>query len=161
MLGKAMFTSMVDYHGKANERLLELAATLPDDVLDQPLTEGGRSMRLTFRHISAADGRWRSFLETHERKWVDGVDDQYATIVELANIQAAETGALAIWLDSQTEAELLDPVEIIWDGESYMMAPWHGLLQLLLHGQQHRSEIAMAMTRLGKSPNDLDYIMYV
>ncbi len=161
MLGKAMFTSMVDYHGKANERLLELAATLPDEVLDESIGDSGRSMRLTFRHMAATDHRWRIFLETHKRSWEEGSDDEAGSIAEISSLQSAETAALAAWLEQQTEDDLLQAVEIVWDGETYTMAPWHGLMQLLLHGQQHRAELALALTHFGKSPNDLDYIMYV
>ena len=161
MLGKAVFVSMVDYHRQVNERLLELAAALSDEALDAEIPGSSRSIRRTARHMAATDGRWRTFLETHKRAWEEGADDQYATIAEIAALQAGETAALTAWLEGQTEDDLLQPVEIVWDGEVYTMAPWHGLLQLLLHGQQHRAELAAALTQQGASPNDIDYIMYV
>ena len=160
MLGKAMLVSMIEYHRQVNERLLELAATLADADLDEPIAGSGRSIRVTFRHLVATDNRWRIFLETRKRTWVDGSDDQPGPIAEIAEQQSNESAALTTWLASQDEGDLLQQIEIVWDGETHTMAPWQGLLQLLMHGQQHRAEIALALSRLGKSPNDVDYIMY-
>jgi uncharacterized damage-inducible protein DinB len=161
MLGTTMLTAMVEYHRQVNERLLDLAARLPEADLDAPI-DGGRSIRETFRHMVDTDYRWRTFVETHVPVWEDqAADDERPGIATIAARQAAETAALTAWLARQREGDLLQEIEITWEGETSRITPWHGLLQMLLHGQQHRSELAAALTRCGQSPNDLDFIMYV
>jgi uncharacterized damage-inducible protein DinB len=163
MLGKTMLVSMVEYHRQANERLLDQAAELSDAALDQPIDgSGGRSIRETIRHAADTDHRWRCFVETHFPVWEehDPANDS-APLRDLAAFQSEETALLAAWLERQSEPELMQEIEVTWQGETSRISPWHGLLQMLLHAQQHRAELALALTLHGHSPNDLDYIIYV
>ena len=162
MLGKPMLQSMLAYHRQVNERLLELAATLPDEALDQPIAGTGRSIREAVRHQADTDRRWRTFVETRFPVWEEeGPADDLMSVAELAAFQSGETAQLSAWLERQTEAELSEEIEVTWEGETNRITPWRSLLQLLLHGQQHRSEVAAALTLHGASPNDVDYIIYV
>jgi uncharacterized damage-inducible protein DinB len=163
MLGKTMLGSMLAYHRIANERILDQAAKLDTAALIEPIDgSGGRSMLDTLRHAADTDLSWRSFAETHQPYTEgDGPVQRLQTVPEIAAYQAEETARLSAWLDRQTEAELMHEIEVTWQGETSRITPWHGLLQMLLHGQQHRAELAMALTRQGHSPNDLDYIIYV
>jgi len=157
-----MLNAMVAYHGTANGRLLDLAGQLPDHILDAPIEERSRSIRETFRHMTDTDRRWRIFVETRFPVWDDGgpVAD-LMSIDDLATYQANETAALCDWLERQSEAQLMEEIEVTWQGETSQITAWQSLLQLLLHAQQHRSEIAIALTRQNLSPNDIDFVMYI
>jgi uncharacterized damage-inducible protein DinB len=163
MLGKTMLGSMLAYHRIANERILDQAAKLDTAALNEPIDGiGGRSVLDTLRHAADTDLSWRSFSETHQPYTEDdGPVQRLQTVPKIAAYQAEETARLSAWLDRQTEAELMQEIEVTWQDETSRITPWHGLLQMLLHGQHHRTELAMALTRHGHSPNDLDYIMYV
>lgn len=163
MSGKAMLQSMVGYHRQVNERLLDLAARLPEEALQAAIEGvGGRSIQETFRHMADTDQRWRTFVETRFPVWNDGSPaDDSMSIEDIAAQQANETALLCAWLERQSESDLMQEIEVTWQGETSQICPWHGLVQMLLHAQQHRAELAMALTSHGHSPNDLDYIIYV
>ncbi len=45
--------------------------------------------------------------------------------------------------------------------KEYVAPLWQVLLHLANHGTQHRSEVAAELTRAGRSPGDLDYMVYI
>ena len=47
------------------------------------------------------------------------------------------------------------------DNKEYVTPLWQVLLHLANHGTQHRSEVAAELTRAGRSPGNLDYIVYI
>lgn len=46
-------------------------------------------------------------------------------------------------------------------GESTTLPLGHTMLQVVNHGTQHRSEVALLLTELGHSPGDLDLHVFV
>jgi uncharacterized damage-inducible protein DinB len=45
-------------------------------------------------------------------------------------------------------------------GETWSYPLWHQLLHQVNHATQHRSEVALLLTRYGASPGWLDYLVY-
>ena len=156
-----LLTTMLAYNHAANDRLLSLAATLDDARLDTPIEGGYGTIRETFVHLVRVEWRWRTIVETHSPPAELIAVPQPATIAVLTAFAEAEAAAVGAWLDGRSEDELTAPVLIIWRGDTVLFTPWHALAQLCMHGVQHRSEIAIALTRLGLNPGDLDFIYFV
>jgi uncharacterized damage-inducible protein DinB len=47
------------------------------------------------------------------------------------------------------------------NGQEYDTVIWQILWHLMNHGTQHRAEAGAELTRLGHSPGDIDYMVYV
>jgi uncharacterized damage-inducible protein DinB len=161
MAGSDLLTTMLAYNHAANTRLLDLASSLDDAQLDTPIEGGYGSIRESFVHLVRVEWRWRTIVETHEPPAELIAVPQPATIAALSAFADQEAAAVSAWLDGRSEAELSTPVLIIWRGDTVHFTPWHALAQLCMHGVQHRSEIAIALTRLGLSPGDMDFIFFI
>jgi uncharacterized damage-inducible protein DinB len=161
MLGTDMLTTLLTYNHTNNARLLKLAATLDDTRLDTPIESAYGTVRETFLHLVSVEWRWRMIVETHAPPVVPAPLSRPATIAALSAFAEAEAAAVRAWLDGRSEDELTNQVLIIWRGDTVCFTPWHALAQLCMHSMQHRSEIEIALTRLGLDPGDLDFIFFV
>jgi uncharacterized damage-inducible protein DinB len=60
-----------------------------------------------------------------------------------------------------SDGDLAAVVEIRdWRSQTSQIERWRTLFQMLLHGMQHRSELAQLLTEHGHSPGDIDFIIY-
>jgi uncharacterized damage-inducible protein DinB len=141
--------SIVAYTRWADDRILDAASRLaPDDFA--PLAPQLAHMTGTIRWWHA---RWTG--GQFEEPRVESFED--ARSVLTAAHDAFE--AFAATLD--------DPgwnhAARWWKDFGYDMAAPAGemLAQVVLHGVQHRSEIAAALTALGQSPGNLDYLFFL
>jgi uncharacterized damage-inducible protein DinB len=83
--------------------------------------------------VEALKARWARHDETM-RAYVDKLDD-------------GELDRIASWVRR--------------DGVSVSMPVWQVLTQIHEHGLQHRAEAAEALTLVGRSPGNLDFIVYI
>jgi uncharacterized damage-inducible protein DinB len=161
MPGTGMLTTMLAYNHAANTRLLDLASLLDDAQLDTPIEGAYGTIRETSVHLAGVEWRWRTIVETHDPPVVPAPLPRPATIEVLKRFAGAEAVAVTAWLASRGEEDLITPAPLTWGGETVFFTPWHALVQLCMHGMQHRSEIAIALTRLGQSPGEIDFISFV
>lgn len=161
MLGTDMLTTMLAYNRAANARLLDLAGTLDDERLDAPIEGAYGTIRETLVHLVGVEWRWRTIVETHVPPVVPVPVPRPATVEVLKAFAEAESAAVRAWLTGRSDEDLSTPVLIIWSGDTVHFTPWHALVQLCMHGVQHRSEVAIGLTRLGLNPGDLDFIFFV
>jgi uncharacterized damage-inducible protein DinB len=83
--------------------------------------------------VEALKARWAKHDETM-RAYVDKLDD-------------GELDRVASWVRR--------------DGVNVSMPVWQVLTQIHEHGLQHRAEAAEALTLVGRSPGNLDFIVYI
>jgi uncharacterized damage-inducible protein DinB len=156
-----LLATMLAYNHAANSRLLDLAATLDDARLDTPIEGGYDTIRETFAHLVRVEKRWRTIAQTGAPPPTRIALPQPVTIGVLRAFADQEAAAVRSWLDGRSEEDLAARAVIIWSGDTARYAPWHALVQLCMHSLQHRSELAVALTRLGLDPGDLDFIFSV
>jgi uncharacterized damage-inducible protein DinB len=163
-LGDAVRT-MYDYSAWANRRLLDAAAALSPEAFAAPGDGGFGSVRDTLVHIVAAQriylGRWQAAppvappvadLDPAAYPDVDSIrasweDVEQATQAFLAGLTERDLGRVVAYVNSR--------------GETWAYPLWQQLLHQVNHATQHRSEVAALLTRYGRSPGWLDFLVYL
>ena len=102
--------------------------------------------------------RWWHSRWTHE----PFIEPDAAALADLRRSYDASHETLRAFADAVTD-ERWDKAETWWKEWGYdAQAPLGDTFtQVIHHGTQHRSELAMMLTALGRSPGDLDYLQYL
>lgn len=141
-----------DYYYWATWRLLAAAEGLSDEEFTAP-RPGGHSLQHLFVHTMSAERGWRTGFQTGERPPRLALEDfpNLASVVERWRAEEALTKEFVASLD---DAGLDRP---FIEG----LPLWQFLLHVANHGTQHRSEAALILTELGRSPGDLDLSFFM
>jgi uncharacterized damage-inducible protein DinB len=151
---------MLDYSYWGRDRILDAAANLTKQQYTEPAGLDHGSVSETLAHTLAAEALWRLRLEGAGDALLPEIDA--ATPDALGVMWQAEERALGLLLERITDAALERPVEYVTSQGVRRSEPvWQVVLQLVNHGTQHRSEVALVLTRLGHSPGFLDFIAFV
>lgn len=139
-----------EHNNWANQRIMEVCATLRDEQLDAPpqsATEG--SIRNTLQHlVSAQYGYLRLLtLPIEERK------DRFT--VEFADLEKSlkDSGERLLELASDTSKL---PTTRLQTRDDYWVEPWVLMVQIINHATEHREQIKSMLTALGITPPDID-----
>lgn len=154
----------------ANSRILDRVEQLTPEQLRAPNPGGFGSTRDTLVHLMETEFFWSGLIWRGKAIDIDWEPFEFdpADYPDVAAIRSrwavieSDLHAFVEELKPDTENSL-DRV-IVWtsDGETMLRRPlWLSMLDVLIHATQHRSEIAMALTRYGQSPGELDLSLYV
>ena len=160
MFAKNQFQILFAYHWQIRSRLLVTASQLSEPDINHNPGYGHGSIRELFFHLLRTENRWRLGLETGLQ--LPGLQpNNYSS---LAEIQAEVDREQKAWqtLLERMSAEEIEGLVILTDrqGEISRMPRWRILTHLILHGMQHHSEVAQLLTARGKSPGDIDFILF-
>ncbi len=161
MLGKTMLTAMFGYNAETNARLLALAENLTDAQLDAPTGYSAGSLRKTFLHMLGVEWVWRTIIQTHAYPTIPPSVAQSPTLPALRAFAEEESARAHDFIAGVSAEELMTAFPGERGGKTYQIMPWNGVLQLLYHSAQHRSEIAAMLTEHGQSPGDIDFLFSV
>ena len=151
------------YNTWANHRILAAAEGL--SVAEYEAGVSGLShgsIRATLIHALAAEIIWR-------RRCVEGVSPaallqaaDVATFAALRERWAVEDALLREGVASLSDEALAAPLTYTTTrGTPMKDVLWQILAHLVNHGTQHRAEAAVALTAFGRSPGDVDLIVYL
>lgn len=147
------------YNAWANARVLDAAAAINVEDFTRsdivPLPHG--SLRATLVHALNLERSVRIRLSRQRR--TDSLHQTaFATIDELTAYWRAESTAMKDYL-SGLEDEHLDSDYSISDSER--IPYWQLLMHVINHSTQHRSEAAVLLSALGRSPGELDLYLFL
>lgn len=116
----------------------------------------------TLAHTLAAEYVWLSRV-------CDGVSPptlfSAADFISFTDLKAAwdaHDAKLAAYLHTLTDAECERVVHYTTtEGAPLSQTVWQILHHVIIHGMQHRAELAAALTSFGYSPGNIDYIIYL
>ncbi|MBN4064659.1 DinB family protein [Dehalococcoides mccartyi] len=155
---------LYEYQREVNTHLLEVAKRVSDDDLTSVIVEGQPSIRDTLFHMI-------DVIEVHFMWWNYNTDqivpddpdrqlDDYPDIESLSIYWESVDHYLAKCVDSLTSDEQLNRTyqRSFADGSTSTRILWEMMLHVINHGTQHRSEVAMMLTKLGHSPGDMEIL---
>ena len=149
-----------DYNYWANDRILDAAAGVPQEVFASA-SLGYARLHRTLVHTLSAEWIWRSRWQgASPAAMLD--PNEFPSLDALRTRWDAERRQMYAFLDMLGDDDLGRVVEYTTTGgQRYANALWHLMVHLINHGTQHRSELAMLLTELGHSPGDIDIISFV
>jgi uncharacterized damage-inducible protein DinB len=152
--------TLFDYHWDTTERLLENAAQLDANTYHAHSEYGAGSIHKLFFHLIAANHGWRIGLVEGRQQPGLSVDD-YPDRSALEALLKLERAAWREYLSQLSKHNLASEVTITTlRGHERSFPLWRVLIHLILHGMQHHSELAQALSSHGLSPGNIDFIFY-
>lgn len=159
-----LLRTLYAYHSWANERLFAVAANLPSAQWQErnaPAGAGGDSLAAVMAHLVGVERNW--LLRVQRQPLPPALDA--ADFPAPADLHAAwrainrETNASLATLDAAALSEVIAYTNSL--GVPCAYPRWQMLLHQANHATQHRSEAALILTGLGRSPGDLDLLLYI
>ena len=145
---------LVAYDGWATDRLLLQTAGLVEEAEGTGASWG--SIEGSIRHVVDSHGRWLERFDGRPRFSVEGTGFDALTI-------AAKTmrRRLTEFAAGMSDTDAYEELHFHDSGGN----PHHDFMAVLIshvvnHGTYHRGEAALLLTGLGRSPGDLDLVVY-
>jgi uncharacterized damage-inducible protein DinB len=153
--------SLYAYNTWANARLLDAAACFDPVQWVTPDEGGYGSVRDTLVHIAAAEWlyleRWRGRSPTV--LWDAAAFPDAAALRTRWAMVEAEMQAFVADLTEGDLGRIVSYVNL--QGETWAYPLWQQLLHQANHATQHRSEVAVQLTRFHQSPGWLDFLVFL
>ena len=154
------FRTLYDYTYWARDRVLAATEGMSEAEYgrDNGFTYG--SIRGILVHVLAAEASWLS-------RWQGGAptpisQEELPSVAALRGRWGEAEGKMRAYLASLGDADVDGDVVLRRrDGTETRQPLWQLLTQVVNHETQHRSEAAEALTLVGRSPGDLDFLVYL
>lgn len=152
---------LYEYNDWANQRILNAAAQIADEQFLAPAAFSHGGLRGALTHILFAEWVWRKrWLGESPAKRIE--PEEFPNLVSLRARWREEQKALSSFLTSLTDEKLNAPFQYKnARGEPLENILWHVMAHLVNHGTQHRGEAAAMLTEFGRSPGDIDFIVFL
>lgn len=148
------------YNDWANDKIFNAAEALTPDQLRASNDFGwGNLLGLLF-HLTEAHYAWRHMLT--QGQFTEFLDESdYPDVAAIRAFMRDERQLLRAYLEGLGDEDLDKNTTYGTEYGPRTRVLWHCLWHLANHGTQHRSECAALLTRLGHSPGDLDFTVFV
>ena len=149
------------YSAWANARILDTATRLTAEQLSAPAGASEGAVRETLVHIMSAQWIWLArWNGTSHQAMLDA--RQFPDLGAIRARWDQVEGDTQRFVTGLTDGELARVVEYRnTRGERWAYPLWQQVVHQVNHATQHRSEIALALTRFGHSPGDLDLLVFI
>ena len=155
---------LIEFNFWATKKILDKAAKLSDEqfVAPQPAGFSAGSLRATLVHALSAEWVWRMRFQHGVSPTAFLSEREFPNLSALILRWATEEDRLREFVAGLTEEQLNTAVSyksIAGTARAHTIG--HALTQIVIHGQQHRTECAAMLTNLNQSPGDIDFIYYL
>ena len=142
------------FNAWANARIFEVGGELDPAQLSQPVDGIYGSILDTTTHLLTAEENFLLIASGQQPKYPDS--PSFAQIAP--RLTAVDTGLL-IFVDKVKPEALAESVHVPWLKRSFIVEDC--LLQAAIYSTEHRSDLAGALTRLGRTIPPFDYIFWI
>lgn len=161
---KKTIIKLYQYNYWANQLILERTAQVTEAQFTAPSKcSSAGSLRGALVHTLSAEWIWRSRcqLEISPSAMLQQAD--FPTLALIKNRWQAEETAMLTYLEALTDDDLNQTIAYTNTSGTTSFETQLGdiLHHLVLHGMQHRSEMAAILTDFGQSPGDIDFITFL
>jgi uncharacterized damage-inducible protein DinB len=151
------------YNYWANHLLLDKAAEISNEqfLAETRFPHGG--LRDTFAHLIYAEWVWRERCEGRSPLVGDKMPEagDFPDLATMGAFWIQEEQRMNAYLANLTdERAVMDLHHTSTKNEPFSLPIEDILSHIVIHGMQHRSEIAQMLTELGHSPGDIDYMLH-
>jgi len=161
-MNKSDIVTLFEYNYWANQRVLKAAGQVSTEQFIAPAGLSHGSVRGALVHVLAAEVMWRLRCQQGISPRAMLIESEFPTLDDLATRWRAEERDMRDYLAGLTDADLQSALHYTnTKGQSFEQALWQPLAHVVNHGTQFRGEAAVALTRLGHSPGDLDLIAFL
>lgn len=152
---------LYNYNSWANARILNAAANLAPEQFLSPASFSHGGLRETLVHTLFAEWIWRRRWEgISPTEWLAPAD--FPTLNSLRERWHTEDKALMSFVENLDDADLDRTISYeTTGGKARQNIFWHLMAHVVNHGTQHRSEAAAILTAFGRSPGDIDLIVFL
>ncbi len=158
----AELRTLYDYNYWVNRQVMETAAGVSRPEWDTPRGAGQASLRSTFVHILSAEWIWRMRCQERISPTEALPEEEFEDLEAIQKRWREEEVAMRAFLSTLDSEQLQEVVEYQNTKGVPLQNPlWQILVHVVHHGTQHRSEIALYLTTIGRSPGDLDLILFL
>ena len=147
---------LYDYDRWATRQVLAKLDGVDEDLWGATGVVGERGLGSILVHMLGAHQRWRTGIAAEGEEEIETPRPEREPLPSVATLTAwweTEFVAMDGFLAALTDGLLAYRHEGI--------AVWQMLAHLLNHGTQHRSEAALLLTQVGRSPGELDLMNYL
>jgi uncharacterized damage-inducible protein DinB len=155
---------LYDYQREVNSHILDVAERVTSDEFTAVIIEGQPSIRDTLVHlidvVQTNVSWWDKSLSGEDTFAREFPVEDFKDISSLKIFWKAADADVSNFIDSLTANEDLERVYVRTtpSGEVRTRLLWEMMLHVLNHGTQHRSEVAVMLTKLGHSPGDMEIL---
>jgi uncharacterized damage-inducible protein DinB len=160
-VNKQDILALYRYNAWSTAKILEAASGITPEQFLAPAPVPHGSLRGTLVHALFAEWLWR-------QRWEGGPatdrwkPEDFPTFDSLGARWAEEGSRLMQFVADVSEERLNTTLKYVsTEGFPHERVLWETMAHLVNHGTQHKTEAAMILTGLGRSPGDIDLIVYL
>ena len=152
---------LFQYNAWSTAKILEAASSITEEQFLAPAPFPHGSLRGTLVHAAFGEWVWRKRWEGSPQNPVWKAED-FPTFESLRSRWADEQRWLMKFVSDVTDEMLYRSFNYVsTEGFPHERVLWESMAHLVNHGTQHKTEAAAILTSLGRSPGDIDFIVFL
>ena len=158
---KEILVQLAAYNIWANQKLVDLILSLPDEKQREELPSSFKSLQATLLHMWDAESIWWQRLKMHERI-IRPSENFKGTMQDVSNGLLSQSIQWKDWVDNASEMSLEHVFQYYnTKRELFKQPTWQMLLHLFNHDTYHRGQLVNMLRQVGieKVP-ETDFIVW-